>query len=403
MHTESPYSNPLPRPEPCLVCDAPALEEIPGFQLLKRVTSDCRPFRAGGRLAVCSSCGAVQKFPDAEWMHDISEIYSRYAAYYQANGDEQVILDSRNGQIRRRSDVILERLTGSFHLPPTGKALDIGCGSGATLSALSRVLPGWQLYGQDLDKRSLARLEAIPGFEAMFDCAPDEIEGHYDLITLIHSLEHFPSPGTLLASILNKLSPGGMLLVQVCNTLRNPYDLLIADHLTHYSANTLRLLAENSGFRVNRIETEWVPKELSMVAVNTRQDQDGTPCVRDAQYGHASAVVLAQLKWLSEMASTAEAESRSGHFGIFGTSICATWLAGGLGEKVSFFVDEDPSRQGRDYMGRPVFSPSHVPRQSKVYLALVPEIADKVGGRLAGFPFQLIHPPGLNSGSVMGN
>jgi len=398
MHTESPHSNPLPEPERCLVCDAPALEEIPGFRLLKRITSDCRPFRAGGRLAVCSGCGAVQKLPDAEWLDDISEIYSRYAAYYQANGDEQVVLDSRTGQIRRRSDVILERLTDSLPLPRTGKALDIGCGSGATLSALSRALPGWQLYGQDLDKRNLPRLAAIPGFEAMFDCAPDEIEGCYDLITLIHSLEHFPSPGTLLTSILDKLSPGGMLLVQVCNTLRNPYDLLIADHLTHYSADTLGLLAENSGFRVSRIETEWVPKELSMIAVNPGQDESGTPCARDAKNGRTSAFVLAQMKWLSEMASTAEAESLDSHFGIFGTSICATWLAGGLGEKVSFFVDEDPSRQGRDYMGKPVLSPAQVPPRSKVYLALVPEIADRVAERLAGFPFQLIHPPELNSG-----
>ncbi len=404
MHAESLHANPAPQntgPDRCLVCDTPSPEAIPGFPLLTRITSDCRPFRAGGRLAVCRNCGAVQKYPDAEWLHDISEIYSRYAAYYQGGGDEQVILDSRTGQIRRRSDVILERLTDSYNLPSTGKALDIGCGSGVTLSALSRVLPSWQLYGQDLDKRNMARLEAIPGFADMFDCAPGGIEGRYDLITLIHSLEHFPSPGSLLKSILAKLAPGGILLVQVCNTLQNPYDLLIADHLTHFSPDTLKLLAENSGYTVKAVETAWVSKELSMIAVNSGRDRGEVPCACEAKGDEASAFVHAQLKWLAEMEKSAGIESRSGHFGIFGTSICATWLAGGLGEKVSFFVDEDPSRQGKDYMGKPVLSPLQAPTGSKVYLALVPEIAAKVGSRLVGCPFQLIHPPKLNTGPDM--
>src|SRR5271169_6164144 len=36
----------------CRVCGAAALEEFPQFARLPRVTSDCRPFPAGGRLAM---------------------------------------------------------------------------------------------------------------------------------------------------------------------------------------------------------------------------------------------------------------------------------------------------------------------------------------------------------------
>lgn len=380
-------------PDRCLICESVTLEEVPEFPFLERITSDCRSFSAGGRLAVCRNCGAVQKYNDTKWRSDIAEIYSRYAAYYQADGEEQIILDSRTGAIRRRSDVILERLVGSYNLPATGRALDIGCGSGVTLSALSKVLPGWGLYGQDLDKRNEVRLSAIPGFADMFDCEPEDIEGQYDLITLIHSLEHFPSPGTLLKSILAKLSPGGILLVQVCNTAQNPYDLLIADHLTHFNADTLRLLAENSGYKVKSVETEWVSKELSMVATNSEQGGNAQ-FAGEARGADAMARVRTQLKWLAAMKKEAESEANTSEgFGIFGTSICATWLAAVMGEKITFFVDEDTSRQGKEYMGKPVFSPQQVPSSSKVYMALVPEIANRVKERIGYLPLQLILPP----------
>lgn len=386
--------------ECCLVCESKKLEEIKEFSSLTRITSDCRPFPSGGRLAVCKGCGAVQKYPDKKWLSDIKLIYSQYAAYFQADGDEQIILDSRTGAIRRRSDVILERMTESIDLPATGKALDIGCGSGVTLSALNKVLPNWELYGQDLDKRNEPKLRANSGFIDLFDCTPENIPGQYDLITLIHSLEHFPSPSEVLKTILSKLSPGGILLVEVCNTMQNPYDLLIADHLTHFSDITLKLIAENSGFVVDKVETDWVSKELSMIAVNSECDQKISKNM-DSGPEDIVTFVYDQIGWLIAMKQAAELESNtSNSFGIFGTSICATWLAGLLGDKVSFFVDEDPSRQGKEYMGKPIEAPQQVDGDSKVYMALIPKIADKINARIGNLPMELVLPPSyISSGN----
>jgi len=380
----------------CLMCSERLLEPLPEFQAIPRITSDCRSFPAGGRLAVCSACGGVQKYPDDQWLAEIANIYAAYAAYFQADGDEQIILDSRSGTVRRRSDVIIERLIESRRLPPTGKALDIGCGSGVTLSALSRVLPGWKFHGQDLDRRNQSRLAAIAGFDSLFVCTPGDIPGRYDLITLIHALEHFASPRELLQSLLGKLAPGGILLVQVCDTVRNPYDLLIADHLTHFSADTLRLLADNSGFEVETVQSGWVNKELSMIATGT--ERFSRPPVRSVSENpeHALGRVRTQLRWLAAMAEDARREgAASPEFGIFGTSICATWLTGILEERVSFFVDEDPSRQDKEFMGKPVLAPDKVEPGSRVYMALVPEIASQVGDRLHALPLQFIYPPTL--------
>ena len=386
-----------PRLASCLVCGERRLVPMPEFHALPRVTSDCRTFPAGGHLAVCAGCGGVQKYPDSRWLEEIETIYAAYAAYHQADGDEQVILDSGTGTVRRRSDVILERLVETRPMPASGRALDIGCGSGVTLRAMSNSLSDWRFFGQDLDQRNQPRLSTIPRFETLFVCEPADIDGRFDLIALIHSLEHFPAPGELLKSLLGKLTASGLLLVQVCDTVRNPYDLLIADHLTHFSADSLRLLAENSGFSVAAVETGWVAKELSMVAVNPEQRSRAQPPAPSRSAGNALSRVRSQLDWLAAMVRDAEHQAAGGtDFGIFGTSICATWLAGFLGDRVSFFVDEDPSRQGKQIMGKPVLPPHRVPPRSRVYLALVPEIASRVGERLRTLPLQLIQPPAFD-------
>ena len=75
---------------------------------------------AGGKLAACVRCGAVQKYPDEMWLSEIDKIYSGYAAYFQADGDEQIVFDSQTGKVRRRSDVIVERLFKADWLPVSG-------------------------------------------------------------------------------------------------------------------------------------------------------------------------------------------------------------------------------------------------------------------------------------------
>lgn len=95
------------------------------------------------------------------------------------------------------------------------------------------------------------------------------------------------------------------------------------------------------------------------------------------------AKVEIDVAWLNGMLVHARASAGGTPFGIFGTSVAATWLAGGLGDAVKFFVDEDPGREGRSHLGRPILKPAEIPPGAVVYLAFVREVADEVRRRLA--------------------
>lgn len=378
----------------CQVCAGASLEEVSGFDAFPRVTSDCRPFGPGGRLAFCRACGAVQKLPTPRWHEEIARVYAQYEAYHQAGGDEQIVFDAQVGRPRRRSEVLLERMLARFALPEHGRHLDVGCGSGATLRVMGGLRPAWDLHGHELGAGNLERLRSIPGFVRLHTGDLRDIDQRFDLVSMIHSLEHFEAPRRQLEMLAPCLAEGAVLLVEVCDLDRNPFDVLIVDHLMHFTASTLARLLVASGLQVREIATDWVPKELTAVASPAAA---GVPAPsQDAMADGARARLAQVMDWLARFLEAAERARRGpGPFGLFGTSIAATWLTAALGDRVDFFVDEDPSRVGRRHLGREVLHPRSVSPQSTVFLALAPAVAEIVGRRLGAGGGRYVLPPSL--------
>jgi 2-polyprenyl-3-methyl-5-hydroxy-6-metoxy-1,4-benzoquinol methylase len=357
------------------------------------VTSDCKPWPSGGRLAVCLDCGTVQKEVDGEWRSEIAAIYGAYASYHQSDGAEQAVFEGTNGQASRRSEKILRGLAGHATLPESGRLLDVGCGNGPMLKAFSPFAPGWRLAGSDLDRRRHDEIESIPGVEALYTEPTDEIPGTFDLITMIHVLEHIAHPQRNLASLREKLRPGGLLVAQVPNLLENPFDLLVADHASHFTPRTVSRLFRSSGYPGASVSTDWVFKELSVVARRTALSKESAGSLEPDPLE----MVIGWIEWLQAVAARANECARAGRFGIFGTSIAATWLASEVPGAVRFFVDEDRHRVGRSFLGRPVFHPEDVPGGSHVFLVLTPPMAASVEQRVARAGVMYHQPPPLTA------
>jgi SAM-dependent methyltransferase len=366
------------------------------FGELCRVTSDCRPFRAGGELYVCQTCAAVQKRASPQWLSDIAEIYTAYEPYFQAGGEEQRVFDHLTGALRPRSDVIVERLLNLGLLPQVGAALDIGCGTGVTLRSLSRALPRFQLFGQDIGRKLEASLASIPRFRKLYTVPLDKVDGAFDLITLIHSLEHFPQPLAATRGLPRILAARGTVVVQVSDTQNNPFDLLIADHLMHFSPDSLRNVLAAGGLGTIRVARDWVSKELTGIACADPIPEAYTGTLADPKVVYR--VLQRQIAWLGSLAHAAQRErGENSRFGLFGTSIAATWLAATLDMDLDFFVDEDVNRVDRPYLGKPVFLPSTVEAGSTVFLALTPVVADAIRKRLGNLPLKFVSPPTMEA------
>jgi SAM-dependent methyltransferase len=359
----------------CHVCGEDALVVDPVFAKFRRVTSDCKQWPAGGQLGTCRLCGTVQAFVSDEWRKEIAAIYQSYTIYYQAAGAEQSVFEQTSGQSSARSDRLLDRIKELPGFPSTGRLLDIGCGNGGFLRSFSRSFPSWTLAGSEWDDKYRSQVEGIRGVERLYSGPLQDVPGMFDAISLVHVLEHIEAPRQFLDQVKRKLTPDGFLLIQLPYYVENPFELFVADHATHFDRNTITTLLESAGFRVELIETKWIPKELSVIARNS--GSKGKPTSVPATSLSAS------LHWLDSVVTEAKAIAKtSPRFGIFGTSIAGAWAFGALDKWVSFFVDEDANRVGGSYFDRPIHHPSTVPSDSDVYVPLAPKLSRLVCNRL---------------------
>jgi 2-polyprenyl-3-methyl-5-hydroxy-6-metoxy-1,4-benzoquinol methylase len=371
----------------CHVC-GDKLRELNGFPVVMQVTSDCRPWKGIGRLATCSACGTLQKNVTDDWLQEMRNLYAGYSIYEQGSGREQVSFDASSGAGTARSKKIVDWLCATESLPQEGALLDIGCGNGAFMRAFGDRRPLWQMTGLELDARNQASIAAIPGVVNLHVGTIEALHARFDLIVLVHALEHIPHPIQYLRELGGRLNLGGMVLIEVPDVDRSPFDILIADHCTHFSANTLRSIVSMAGFEILYIETGRVAKELTLLARHPALETAAVVVAPDRD-GEVAAKRL--IAWLETV--IAQGRSSKAPVGIFGTSISATWLAAALGEKVKFFVDEDANRIGRQHMGLPIHSPQDAPRNLPILMPLRADIAASVGARLSHTHLNFLSPP----------
>ena len=366
----------------CHHCGSTGLKTAVDYAAAMRVTSDCKPWRPGGILARCQACGLVQTVTTPQWAAEADEIYANYTIYHQSGGVEQPTFNAATGVGRSRSDAIVEALSRHVALPARGRALDFGCGNGAFLRAFSRALPGWTLCGSEVSEKYKQVVESIPGVERLYTGTIESLPGSFDLISLVHVIEHIPGPGNFLQALAAKLKPGGLLLIEVPNCEANPFILMVADHCSHFSVGTLARIASDAGFTVLEITNQWVPKEISLVARWTPGGAAVQPI--SAMLGQEPSQGLEGWDFLKGIAARTRglSEKNNYNFGIFGTSIAATWLDTELGGKARYFVDEDPDRVGRQHLGRMILAPKDIPAGGQLFIPLPVALAGQVAARI---------------------
>jgi SAM-dependent methyltransferase len=370
----------------CAVCGSDALSMLDGYERLPRVTSDTKPWPAGGTLAVCRGCGAIQKPPDERWRAEAATIYRDYEIYHLSGVSDQPVFNERGEPEPRARRIVIAALRNVV-LPPRGRLLDIGCGNGAALAEFSRALPTWDLYGSELSDKNSPELRQIPNFVELYTCPVDRIDQTFSVISMVHALEHMPDPLKALRDAVGCLDRTGTIMVEVPDVETSPFDILVADHRMHFSRATLGLLCSRVGLKPNTLTNELQPKEITLIA----QQGSYTPVAIDPRKGECLA--RSNIAWLNATVAMVQSIAAKTQVGIFGTAVAGMALYGAVKDRVAFFVDEDRDRVGRKFDNKPILHPQDAPRQVPIALALAPQAASRVSARWADVGLNFIFPP----------
>lgn len=98
--------------------------------------------------------------------------------------------------------------------------------------------------------------------------------------------------------------------------------------------------------------------------------------------------VIGQLSSLIDKAKSISTEKR---LGILGTTIEAAFVKTLLGERISFFVDENPARVGTDFYENHVLNPKQLSENDCVFIP-ISDGADNIKKRLTAiYPAEFIN------------
>ena len=150
------------------------------------------------------------------------------------------------------------RLLARAALPPTGLLLDVGCGSGQTMTWFQNRHTAWRTIGLDVSTDALrAAQDTRPGevFRASALALPVGDASVSAIITL-DVLQHLPLDGgdrRALAEMHRVLVPGGWLFIRT-NAQMYPKSADDPVHLFHrYEPDELRAKLVDAGFIVHRL------------------------------------------------------------------------------------------------------------------------------------------------------
>ena len=131
--------------------------------------------------------------------------------------------------------------------------LDAGAGDGWLARTLAKDMPEvelvcWDKFYTDED---LTRLRAESGKNTYFMRSPPE--GPFDLITALDVLEHVPDDRAFLRELVERLAPGGSLLISVptWQALFSSHDEKLA-HFRRYQPSEIQALIESEPLRIER-------------------------------------------------------------------------------------------------------------------------------------------------------
>ena len=320
---------------------------------------------------VCEACGLAQS-PD---IPNVTHFYAHeYKISLQAADHDQLVSLS-DGRSMFRTDLQAELVLG-LAAPPRGAAvLDFGCGNASTLRKMTDARPDLRPHVFDVsDDYRASWAEWVAAGQCATHVVPDAWRANFDLVMCHFVLEHVVDVPAVLANLRMLLAPRGVLFLSVPNALANPGDLLVADHLSHFTRGSLANALASAGLEVADINSASFPGALLSVCRARGATRDHAAIVLDPE---APALRQAASGWATIESRVREAArvNRGAPAAIYGAGFYGSVIRTLLGPQVGLccFIDANPHLQGSTHMGLPVVAPADTPSGIRlVYAGLNP-------------------------------
>ena len=224
-----------------------------------KVISEMDSFGFKVRYYLCQTCGFVFQNPGESAAADPAFYAETYRKLYQAT-EEPTAKDLRQQRLRAEYQLNLMQQHGVCRL---WRALDIGASSGTLMQVIHEAY-GAEMIGVEPGNayRKLAEEKGFKVYPSLEQLQANET-ARFDLVTIMHVLEHLEDPlGTLREIRTHLLEDHGFLLVEVPNFYaHDSYELA---HLSCFTEHSLSEMLKQAGYKIMHTRKHGFPRSETL-------------------------------------------------------------------------------------------------------------------------------------------
>ena len=320
------------------------------------------------KVWVCENCGHAQS-PD---LPDISDFYdTQYRISLDIDGHDQ-LYENKNGQQLFRTAYQAEMLE-NLDIPKHSKVLDFGAGKATTLQRLTEKRPDLSPHVFDVSNDYIDHwIDWIDiNNQATYEL-PQRWNNYFDLITAHFVLEHVADPVEVFEDISRCLAPDGKLFFSVPDAEANTGDLLVVDHLNHFTLSSVTFALAQAKLIIENIDRDAFSGAFVIIA------KKGLPKI---DIFHDNKILTNVLfEWEAILQKLKDTDYVS-PIAIYGAGFYGSLIATRLNGKIDYFLDKNPYLQDGRHLNIPVLNPISCPNAIKtVIVGLNPARAREILG-----------------------
>ncbi len=373
----------------CNVCNSVLEKILYKSQSSKSLTSLCTVYEGTVLVYFCTQCGHLQ----SEEIENIDGYYDKDYDILISSEDEDQIYEVINGLNVYRTSHQVNTLVSKVPVYQNMKILDYGCAKSSTMRELLNLYKDVRPYLFDVSERyepfwsKFLSRESWATFEI-----PISWENQFDVVTSFFSLEHMAKPQEALRNVYRVLKVGGIFYGIVPNVFTNSADMIVVDHINHFTPISLKYLMQNTGFHV--IEIDEMAHKGALVFVAKKMDgslfENSLPTLDEVMSVDKKAQKISNF-WMEAGNNIRKVEKKipaNRKLAIYGAGFYGSFISAMIKthDRVECIVDQNPFLQGKKQNGISIVSPKELPKEiNTIWVGLNPSFAKKMIDDIAAF------------------
>ena len=343
----------------CNICHS-VVQKTLGLDSERNVTSLGRILCTDAEVFVCKTCSHSQ----TETSVDLLKYYAKDYKTLSAFADEDDLYEIRGDRLifrnQHMADLLIQKLPDL-----NGDILDYGSGKSLVMKYYKEKTGREEIYIYDVSQDYIKFWETfIPTSQYSCFDLPELWKGKFRLVTSFFSMEHVSNPLKELSAIRRVLSEDGILYLVIPNMFSsNAADMLVVDHVQHFSEQSMKRLLCSGGFALIEVDhTSHIQASIYIAKSVLEIDSEHQTDLSMIEHSVQECSAISEF-WLSVNKSVRQFEKEladrdcRGYYiigaGVIGTHI---YLQLKYPERLIGFIDSNEFKRQKGWQEKPVFS-----------------------------------------------